>query len=256
MPDCPNRLLEGRTAVVTGGSRGIGAAIASAFVVAGARVFSLSRSADAPNGVQAMRCDVSDRAAIAAATAALAERLEHLDVLVNAAGISLPPGEGSELERFARTLEADLVGPYALVLAMTPLLARSGRASVVNITSINSRLGFPNNPGYVAAKAGLAGLTRALAVDLAPLGVRVNAIAPGYVATAMTAASFADPVANEQRRRHTLLGRWGDPEDIAGAAVFLASDASAYVTGQELFVDGGWTIRGLVNRAHEGVEHA
>jgi NAD(P)-dependent dehydrogenase (short-subunit alcohol dehydrogenase family) len=97
----------------------------------------------------------------------------------------------------------------------------------------------------VAAKAGLAGLTRALAVDFASDGVRVNALAPGYVHTRMTAVSHADPGLHEQRRRHTLLGRWGEPDDLVGAAIFLVSPAAAYVTGQELFVDGGWTINGL-----------
>jgi len=138
----------------------------------------------------------------------------------------------------------DLVAPYALARALLPLLRVSPSASIVNVTSINASMGFPDNPGYVAAKAGLAGLTRALAVDLAP--IRVNAVAPGYIHTAMTAKSHGDVVMHEQRRRQTLLGRWGAPEDIVGAVIFLASDAAAYVTGQEIYVDGGWTVNGLV----------
>jgi NAD(P)-dependent dehydrogenase (short-subunit alcohol dehydrogenase family) len=125
------------------------------------------------------------------------------------------------------------------------LLKKAGNSSVINVTSINSVRGFPGNPGYVAAKAGLSGLTRALATDFAADGIRVNALAPGYIATAMTTTSFNDPAMHEERRRHTMLGRWGNPDDMVGAAIFLASAASAYMTGQEIFVDGGWTAKGL-----------
>ncbi len=138
-----------------------------------------------------------------------------------------PQSAESELARFRATVATDLTGVYATILAAYPLLKKAGSAAIVNVTSINSMRGFPGNPGYVAAKAGLAGLTRALAADYAPDGIRVNALAPGYVATEMTAKSFADPVMHEARRRHTMLGRWGQPADMVGAAVFLASDASA-----------------------------
>ena len=145
-------------------------------------------------------------------------------MLVNAAGISLPASATtSELQRFRDTLAVDLSGVYATILAAYPLLKKAGGGSIINVTSINSVRGFPGNPGYVAAKAGLAGLTRALAVDYARDGIRVNALAPGYVATEMTAASFADPAMHEDRRRHTMLGRWGEPDDLVGAAIFLAS---------------------------------
>jgi NAD(P)-dependent dehydrogenase (short-subunit alcohol dehydrogenase family) len=237
--------LEGKTAVVTGASRGIGAAIAAGLQAGGAKVFAISRSGTAPQHVTAIACDLSDDAAVQRAFDQLADNGDRLDVLVNAAGISLPANSNrSELARFRDTLATDLTGVYATILAAYPLLKKAG-GSIINVTSINSVRGFPGNPGYVAAKAGLAGLTRALAADYARDGIRVNALAPGYVATEMTAASFADPAMHEDRRRHTMLGRWGNPEDMVGAAIFLATSASAYMTGQELFVDGGWTTKGL-----------
>jgi NAD(P)-dependent dehydrogenase (short-subunit alcohol dehydrogenase family) len=243
MPDPAAFSLERKIAVVTGASRGIGAAIAAGFAGAGANVFGLSRSGTAPKGVTALACDLSDDAAIKRAFGQIAKD-GRVDVLVNAAGISLPAAGIDELKRFRDTLTTNLTGVYAVILAAYPLLKQAG-GSIINVTSINSVRGFPGNPGYVAAKAGLAGLTRALANDYARDGIRVNALAPGYVATDMTAASFADPTMHEDRRRHTMLGRWGKPEDMVGAAIFLASPASAYMTGQELFVDGGWSTKGL-----------
>lgn len=246
MPDLSAFSLAGKIAVVTGASRGIGAAIAAGLHDAGATVFGLSRSGTAPHGVTAIAFDLSDDEAIERAFGTVAAQGGRIDALVNAAGISLPAQSAeSELARFRATVATDLTGVYATILAAHPLLKNAGSAAIVNVTSINSVRGFPGNPGYVAAKAGLAGLTRALATDYAPDGIRVNALAPGYVATEMTAKSFADPVMHEDRRRHTMLGRWGQPADMIGAAIFLASDASAYVTGQEIFVDGGWTAKGL-----------
>ncbi|MGY3104125.1 MULTISPECIES: SDR family oxidoreductase [unclassified Bradyrhizobium] len=245
MPDLSAFSLAGKIAAVTGASRGIGAAIAAGLIDAGATVFGLSRSGTAPQGVSAMACDLADDAKITQAFDDIAKQHGRLDVLVNAAGISLPPSNAeTELARFRMTLGTDLTGVYATILAAYPLLKTAG-GSIINVTSINSVRGFPGNPGYVAAKAGLAGLTRALAADYAADGIRVNALAPGYVATEMTAKSFADPAMHEDRRRHTMLGRWGQPADMVGAAVFLASDASAYMTGQEIFIDGGWTTKGL-----------
>jgi gluconate 5-dehydrogenase len=237
--------LEGRIAVVAGASRGIGAAIASGLQASGAKVLGISRTGTAPASIAAVQCDLVDDAAIQSVFDNLAMAEGRLDILVNAAGISLPASGANELQRFRDTLAVDLSGVYATILAAYPLLKKAGGGSIINVTSINSVRGFPGNPGYVAAKSGLAGLTRALAADYAHDGIRVNALAPGYVATEMTAKSFADPTMHEDRRRHTMLGRWGNPDDLAGAAVFLASSASAYVTGQELFVDGGWTAKGL-----------
>ena len=241
--------LDGRVAAVTGASRGIGAALAKGLADAGATVFALSRSGTAAAGTVPIVCDVGDQAAIGRAFARIAAEQSRLDILVNAAGISLPrvsETPDGELERFRRTIDIDLTAAYACVLAARPLMRMAGAGAIVNLTSITSGRGFPDNPGYVAAKAGLAGLTRALAVDLAVDNIRVNSVAPGYVPTAMTEVSFNDPELNEQRRRHTILGRWGTANDMVGAVVFLVSDAASYITGQELFVDGGWTVNGLV----------
>lgn len=241
--------LKGRIAIVTGASRGIGAAIAGGLAGAGAKVVGLSRSGSGAGGIEHRKCDLSDTKACFALFEALKNGIAQIDIVVNAAGITLPDaGTGEdEVERMRQTLAVDLVGPYGVVMAALPLLRKSRAASIINVTSVNSVRGFPGNPGYVAAKAGLAGLTRALAVDLSP--IRVNALAPGYVHTAMTAKSHADPAMHTQRQRHTILNRWGEPGDMVGAAIFLASDASAYVTGQEIFVDGGWTANGLLRDA-------
>lgn len=236
--------LSGRVAVVTGASRGIGAALAEGLAAAGARVIGLGRSA-APErplaGVQYRSLDVTD----ASAFAALCAELGRIHVLVNAAAISLPtrsPDQATAV--FARTIEVNLSAVHACCHAAAGVMEAG--ASIINVTSIGSVLGFPGNPGYVAAKGGLRLLSRALAVDWGSRGIRVNNLAPGYIRTAMTEGSFSDPVLNEQRRRHTILDRWGDPGDLVGAAIFLASDASAYMTGQDLFMDGGWTAKGLV----------
>jgi NAD(P)-dependent dehydrogenase (short-subunit alcohol dehydrogenase family) len=122
----------------------------------------------------------------------------------------------------------------------------AAKGSIINVTSLGAFRGFPDNPAYVAAKGGLSQLTRAFAEDLGRHGIRVNNLVPGYINTALTAASHADPVRHEQRRRHTMLGRWGEAGDLVGAAIFLASDAASYVTGQDIVVDGGWLAKGLV----------
>ena len=244
MSDLLRRLfsLEGRVAVVTGGSRGIGAAIAAGLAGAGARVTAVARSekADLPVGVQYRRCDIT----VAGEFEKLVAREQRLDILVNAAGISLPP-QGPEAERFDRTLDANLRATFRACAAAMPLMQRSGGGSIINVTSVNSVLGFPGNPGYVAAKGGLSMLTKALAIDYGKANIRVNALAPGYIRTAMTAGSYADPAQRAARIARMVIERYGEPEDLVGAAIFLASPASAYVTGIDLFVDGGWTAKGL-----------
>jgi gluconate 5-dehydrogenase len=169
-----------------------------------------------------------------------------LDILVYAAGVSLPPADpGRRLAVFDATLDVNLRAAYAAALACAEPMAAGGGGTMIFVTSIGSVLGFPDNPGYVASKGGLRMLVRALAEDLGSSGIRVNALAPGYVRTGMTEASHADAARHQARRRHMIVPRWGEPADLVGPAIFLASSASGYITGQDVFVDGGWTARGL-----------
>jgi NAD(P)-dependent dehydrogenase (short-subunit alcohol dehydrogenase family) len=242
----PDYSLAGRVALVTGASRGIGLAAARALAAQGAQVIGVSRSGgESEKNLRHEICDLAGDGAAQALVARLADT--RIDILVNGAAVSLAreeSGVNAELARFRRTLEIDVVAAYALVLAVLPRMRTHG-GCIVNVTSINSVRGFPENPGYVASKAALAGLTRALAVDLAAHGIRVNAVAPGYTRTAMTQASYDDAEKRASRARHTVQNRWGEPEEIAAVIAFLASPAASYITGQELFVDGGWTINGL-----------
>jgi len=249
VPELVSRLfsLTGKTAIVVGASRGIGFALAQGLAQAGADVIAIARS-PAPLGAFEGRVRYVSGEASAVIPGLVAEFIaakKPVHVLVNAAGITLPAAQddATRLANFEQTLQANLLSPFACCLAVRPLMSRGG--SIINITSIGSVMGFPDNPGYVAAKGGLRMMTRALAVDYGTSGIRVNALAPGYIHTDMTAKSFADPEQNARRRRHTCLDRWGQVDDLVGAAIFLASDASGYMTGQDLFIDGGWTSKGL-----------
>ncbi len=242
--------LKGRVAVVTGASRGIGHAIAEAFARSGALTVGSARSSapSSPFAAQVSYVSADASTHIASVIEGAVARFGRLDILVNAAGVSLaaPPDRSDDqtrLDLFDRTIALNLRAAYAASLAAGRHM-KAG-ASIINVTSIGALQGFPGNPGYVASKGGLAQLTRALAVDLGTSGIRVNALVPGYIHTDMTAASYADPARHAQRAGRTCLGRWGTVNDLTGAAIFLASDASTYMTGQDLVIDGGWTARGL-----------
>ena len=251
MSDLIKRLfsLEGRHAIVTGGSRGIGAAIAVGLAGAGASVTALARTtarpSELPLAVDYQSCDITIPGALQTLMHDVFARRRRLDILVNAAAISLPASEVSDTERFDRTLDTNLRSSYRACMIAVPLMQRSGGGAIINVTSVNSVLGFPGNPGYVASKGGLRMLTKALALDFCESNIRVNAIAPGYIRTAMTAGSYADPTQREARTARMVIRRYGEADDLVGAAIFLASPASSYVTGADLFVDGGWTAKGL-----------
>jgi NAD(P)-dependent dehydrogenase (short-subunit alcohol dehydrogenase family) len=234
--------------VVAGASRGIGFALATGLQHAGASVTGFGRSPVA--AIQASfsyrACDLGVADKVAALFDSVQDKNQSIDAYFHVAGTTSPAKDGLQsADAFAQTVGDNLVKGYSCCAEAGRRMALAGGGSIVVVTSIGSVLGFPKNPGYVAAKGGLRMMAKALALDLGHAKVRVNCLVPGYIRTEMTAASYADPTLNAQRAERTMLGRWGEVDDLVGASVFLASNASTYVTGTDLFVDGGWTGKGL-----------
>ena len=243
--------LEGRVALVTGGSSGIGHAIARALALAGARVVLLARREDpldrAVLALQAAGCDaarvsadLADRSSVLRGAAAAAEPFGEPDIVVNAAAVNIrPPLRELTAADWDTLLAVNLTAPFLLGQRFGPAMAGRGWGRILNIASQQAVRAFGNSGGYGAAKAGLAGLTRSQSEAWAPRGVCCNTIVPGFVATPLTAEVAADPVRSAALAARTMIGRNGEPADFEGVAVFLASRASEYVTGQMIFVDGG-----------------
>jgi gluconate 5-dehydrogenase len=233
--------------LVTGASRGIGHALAEGCAAAGGQVYALARSSSARPfaGNVSYRCfDITDGEKLMELCKELAGNHGGIDVLVNCVGISLDPDQGGRTDAFDETVSINLTASYRLMLAVYPHM-RSRGGSIINITSLASRFGMARNPGYIASKGGLAMLCKGLAVDWGPERIRVNTIVPGYILTDMTQKSYDDPASRAERQARMILDRWGTPADLVGAVIFLASDASAYVTGADIVVDGGWSAKGL-----------
>jgi NAD(P)-dependent dehydrogenase (short-subunit alcohol dehydrogenase family) len=240
--------LTGRTALVTGASRGIGAATVRALDDAGARVALVARSRsdlvetarDLNNQPVVIAADLAtDDAPFAVATQALAE-LGKVDVLVNNAGIGVRTDSTElDLATVDRIHQLNVRNLLLLTTELIPSMVDHGRGSVVNISSISSQRGTPRRSAYAASKGAVDALTRSLAMEFGPHGLRFNSVAPGVIHTAMWERNRAVPGVVDQIEQQTALRRWGTPEDVADVVVFLASDAARYVTAQTIEVDGG-----------------
>lgn len=250
--DRPIDDLRGRVAVVTGAGSGIGLGIAGTLAQAGARVVAFEKDAahretflgavgsEDPDDFVAV--DVSDDAAVDALTARLTASTGRIDVLVNNAGIR-EIGDAMEIEQadWQRVLDVDLTGTFNCSRAAGRVMADQGSGSIVNIASIAGLFGFRRRTAYTVAKHGVIGLTRVLAAELGPAGVRVNAICPGMIDTPLTRTYVTDPHVVAGFRTLVPLGRAGTTQEIGDAALFLAGDGSAFITGVALPVDGGFT---------------
>jgi gluconate 5-dehydrogenase len=245
--------LAGRVAVVTGGSSGIGRAMAEALVRAGASVVLVARR-DGPlrqaaeelsvAGGQAawVSADLGDRAGVASAAEQATAPFGEPDILVNAAGVNLRPALDELTEDdWDLTMAVNLTAAFLLGQRFGPRMAGRGWGRIINIASQQSIRAFGNSGAYGVSKAGIVALTRSQAEAWSRAGVCANAIAPGFVRTPLTRAVFADPAATAAMAGRTMIGRNGELADFQGVAVFLASHASAYVTGQTIFVDGGFS---------------
>jgi NAD(P)-dependent dehydrogenase (short-subunit alcohol dehydrogenase family) len=232
-----------KQALITGGARGIGFGIAQAMLQAGYEVLVTGLTADEVAGVprrdhlKAVALDVTKDAQVADCIG----QLPRLDALVNCAGMILRDNKEFTIQGFQQVIDVNLTGTMRTCVAARPLLEKQGGA-IVNTASIWSFFGGGLTPAYTASKGGVAQLTKALAVAWAP-NIRVNAIAPGWVETELTKGARADQARSDAIVARTPFGRWGKPEDIGGAVVFLCSEAAGFVTGTVLPVDGGYTAK-------------
>ena len=243
----PFSLVE-RTAVVTGASRGIGAATATALDAAGARVALVARSPDDLAKVAAallhdpvvIPADLSEPDAPAAVAAAALESMGHVDVLVNNAALGVRASsadlDGDAIDRLHQLNVRNLL---LLTTALLPSMVARGQGSVINVSSVSAQVGTPRRSAYAATKGAVDAMTRSLAIEYGPLGIRFNSVAPGVIVTSMWERNRAVPGVIEQVEAQIALRRWGLPDDVADVVVFLASDASRYVTAQTIEVDGG-----------------
>jgi NAD(P)-dependent dehydrogenase (short-subunit alcohol dehydrogenase family) len=248
--------LDGRRALVTGGGRGLGRVIAQALAEAGAEVALASRTLAtceaAAREIQsatgrralAFAADVAMDADVRRLVAEVEKGLGAIDILVNNAGVNIR-GASEEMKEadWDTVIDVNLKAPFLCSRAAFPAMRERGYGRIVNLGSILGAVGMAGRAPYASAKAGVINLTRALALEWAPHGITVNAICPGPFATEMNRQLVNDPVKYRAFVERIPLGRWGDLHEIAGAAVFLASDAASFVTGSALFVDGGWTAQ-------------
>jgi len=246
--------LEGKTALVTGAGRGIGRGLALAFAEAGADVALNARTqpdlAAVAREIEALgrraivlQGDVSSAKSARDAVERAIGELGQLDVLLNAAGTAVRgPAEDVTEEQYDRMLNVNLRGTYFACQAAGRHMLERGSGSIVNIGSLTTSFGLPLRSVYAATKGAVGQLTKTLAVEWAGRGVRVNCIAPGWILTPLTQPVHDDPKQSDWITGRTPMGRWGTPEDLQGAAVYLASNASAFMTGQTLYIDGGFIV--------------
>jgi NAD(P)-dependent dehydrogenase (short-subunit alcohol dehydrogenase family) len=239
--------LRGKVAIVTGGASGIGKGIALAFAKEGARIViadideakAKQVASEVGNDAISVPLDVTKSASANQMAKTVSEKFGCIDILVNNVGVRITKHFLDHTDADWNTMMSiNLTGPFFCSRAVVPYMQKNRRGRIINTASIASFIGRPDRVAYVSAKSGLLGMTKAMAIDLGPMGITVNAIAPGSINSPMNASQAAD--SGNDWGKETPIGRWGNPDDIANAAVFLALDESSYITGADIKVDGGW----------------
>ena len=248
--------LDEKIAVVTGAAQGNRKAISEALLKAGAKVIMVDINKKIIQTVKNLKskkllaydfsCDLTEPKEIEELVDYVKEKFGKIDILINNAGVTFVH-ESLQYpdEDWEKTYKVNLKAPFLLSREFGKMMVMKKSGVIINITSLNAELAFPNNPAYVSFKGGLKQLSKSLALDFGKYGIRVNSIGPGYFKTAMTQKSWNSPRKRKEREKRTMLGRWGQPKDLAGIVIFLASDSSSYITGQDIYVDGGWISKGL-----------
>ena len=240
--------VEKKIVVVTGSGRGNGEAIARGFLNRGAVVYGIDIEFTAEldhKNYHKLIFDVSELAKISELVQEIYSQNEAIDVLVNNAGVGLASETPYSDEIFNQTFQVNLRGAYILSHKVALLMSQNVGGSIINITSLGAEFGFPANPAYQVSKADLKQFSKSLAMDFGKFGVRVNNVCPGYIRTSMTEKGYQNEDLRKEKLNRMIMGRWGIPDDLIGPCIFLASDASSYITGSDIFVDGGWTAKGL-----------
>lgn len=249
------RKLEGKTALITGASKGLGRAMALALAEAGARLALVSRNLELLNetagavrqlGAEAVvfTADVTDEAQVLRLEKAVAGQFGKVQILINNAGMNIrKPVTDFTLAEWQQVMDTNLTGVFLMCRSFIPQMRGQQYGRILNLTSIMSHVALPGRTAYAASKAGLLGLTRALALELAPEKITVNGISPGPVATEMNAPLIQDLELNQQFISKIPLGRWGKVEEVGHLAVYLCSEDAGFITGTDILIDGGWTAQ-------------
>ena len=242
--------------IITGAGRGIGYKLTTEMAKHSAIIYSLDKKftkkipKNLLSNITEIKCDITNHKKIKQVFKKIFAKEKRINVLINNAGVSFALQKKNQFyseKNWIQTINVNLTGSFYCSKEAIKYMLKQRTGSIINITSIHAELGFPRNPAYNASKGGLKMLGKSFAKDWSKFGIRVNNLGPGYIKTKMTSKRFANKKTRLKRQNQTLLGRWGEPDDLIGPCIFLASDASKYMTGQDLYIDGGWLINSNIS---------